>query len=395
MKKFNRSRTLINTLLFATSALAITLSQSSLAYVYSCNDADTECVINYNRNAISENAGIKKYNLVRVVMPGKVTPSIGSIKSSANWLANFYKTASHGQLRLQRNKVVTKEVAVGSCKQAKNEANTVDDSGVLFTIRVFPKGLCGSSNAGNGNANLVGTLKRDFAHEVGHLLGLKHGNRLNQSTGKVEGYRDPSTFMGRYPSNNYSTPQLHWLGWTKKSDVVQLDSNILNSGGTLEVQLRPVDKNQNSNSDTPIAYVYDLPNNNRLFISIPKSRQDNTNGIKGGQVFFYKAPKCKGCRGMAMGDTVIATIGDPTSIRDHRVEGLIITPVAYESQKVRFNKRSIDKFDSVTLRISKSMESGDFVTERAKIIGEEQIGLETEDDHINDYIANGEILGSE
>lgn len=395
MKNPVRSRFLLNTLFCAASALAITLPKSSLAYVYSCNDSNTDCVINYNKNAISENAGIQKYNLVRVVMPGKVTPEIGRIKSSANWLSNFYKTASHGQLNLRRNKVVTKEVSVGSCKQAKQEANSVDNSGVLFTIRVFPKGLCRSSNAGRGNANLVGTLKRDFAHEVGHLLGLKHGNRLNHSTGKVESYRDPSTFMGRYPSNNYSTPQLHWLGWTKKSDVVQLDTDILNSGGTLEVQLRPVDKNQKSNSDIPLAYVYDLPNNNRLFISIPKSKKDNTNAIKGGQVYFYKAPKCKSCRGMAMGDTVIATIGDPTNSRDYNVGGLIINPVAYDSQKVRFNGRSIDKFDTVTLRISKAPEYENIIAEIAESFDEEQSVSETVGEHIHDITADDEFKETE
>ncbi len=310
-------------------------------------------MVNYNKKAIKEGAAAQKYNLVRVVMPGKTTPSMGNIKSSGRWLADFLKNASQGQLRVNRNRAITKEVAPGSCKDAKAEANTIDDAGVLFTVRVFPKGLCGSSNAGRGNANLVGTLKRDFAHEVGHLLGLKHGNKLNRKTGKVEGYKDPSTFMGRYSSQNYSIPQLHWLGWTKKADVVQLDSELLESGGVVEVQLRPIDKNVKNDGDIPLAYVYDLPNNQRLFISIPKSVKTKGNGVQGGQIFFYKAPKCQRCKGMAMGNTVIARIFDPTQNKQYKVAGLVIQPTSYESDEIRVNKGSAEKFKSVTLHISK------------------------------------------
>ncbi len=332
-------------------------SRNSFAYVYSCGDSDTDCVVNYNKKAIKEDAANQKYNLVRIVMPGKTTPSMGNIKSSGRWLANFLNTASQGQLRVNRNRTITKEVALGSCKDAKAEANTIDDTGVLFTVRVFPKGLCRSSNAGKGNANLVGTLKRDFAHEVGHLLGLKHGNKLNRKTGKVEGYKDPSTLMGRYSSQNYSIPQLHWLGWTKKEDVVQLDSDALDSGGVVEVQLRPIDKNVKNSSDIPLAYVYDLPNNQRLFISIPKSVKTSGNGVQGGQVFFYKAPKCQRCKGMAMGDTVIARIFNPTINKQYKVAGLVIEPVSYDSDDVSVNNRSAEKFKSVTLHISKDNEA--------------------------------------
>ncbi len=327
------------------------------AYVYTCGENEPECVKNYNRNVISNGDVAKKYNVVRVVMPGKTTPSMANIKSNASWLGNFFRTSSQGQLRVKLGKAITKEVPVGSCKKAKAQANANDRSKSLYTIRVFPKGLCGSSNAGGGNANLKSTLKRNFAHEVGHLLGLAHGNRVNRKTGKVEAYKDASTFMGRFPSSNYSIPQLHWLGWTQKEDIVQLDSSVLDSGGSLDVKLRPIDKNERSNSDSPIAYVYDLPNNNRLFISIPKSLKTATNGVQGGQVFFYKSPKCQKCRGMAMGDTVIQRIFNPKTSKDYKVADLMVNPVSYESETVRVNGRSVEKFTSITLRIRKSFET--------------------------------------
>ncbi|HTN32467.1 MAG TPA: hypothetical protein VL091_00515, partial [Marinobacter sp.] len=126
----------LKTLLLSAVILISAASQFAYSYVYKCDAGDTSCVTNYNKNAIEENQAVQKYNLVRIVMPGRTTPEMARIKSSARWLGNFYNTASQGQLRLRLNKAVTKEVEEGTCKQAKNEANTVDSSGTLFSIRV-------------------------------------------------------------------------------------------------------------------------------------------------------------------------------------------------------------------------------------------------------------------
>ena len=145
------------------------------AYVYTCGENEPECVKNYNKHVISNGGVAKKYNVVRVVMPGKSTPSMSNIKSNARWLGTFFNKSSQGQLQVKLGKAITKEVSVGSCKKAKAQANANNRSESLYTIRVFPKGLCGSSNAGRGNANLKSTLKRNFAHEVGPAsLGLSH-----------------------------------------------------------------------------------------------------------------------------------------------------------------------------------------------------------------------------
>lgn len=355
--KKESSITKLNTLLGIAALMMGLHAPLANAYEYTCGKNEPECVKNYNKNVISNGEAARKYNVVRVVMPGRSTPSMANIKSNARWLSNFLNTSSRGQLRVKLDKAITKKVSKGSCNQAKAQAKSIANSGALYTIRVFPKGLCGSSNAGGGVANLTSTLKRNFAHEVGHLLGLAHGNRLNRKTGKVDAYKDASTFMGRFPSSNYSIPQLHWLGWTEKKDIVQLDSGVLDSGGSLEVTLRPIDKNMKSNRDNPIAYVYDLPNNSRLFISIPKSLKTATSGVQGGQVFFYKSPKCQKCRGMAMGDTVIQRIVNPKTSKDYRVADLIVNPVSYESEAGRVNGRNVEKFKSITLRISKSFEA--------------------------------------
>jgi len=355
----NKSTPKLNKLIFAAALTLGVYAPVSNAYEYTCGSDEYKCVQNYNKKIISNGGDPKKYNLVRVTMDGKTTPTGGKIRSNANWLANFIKTASQGQLTIKSNgAVVNKKIPAGSnCSYAKSKNTRIPDNGALFTIRQVPQGMCGSSNAGRKYANLKSTLKRDYAHEVGHLLGLKHGNNLNKETETVEYYRDSSTFMGKFPSMNYSAPQLHWLGWTQKKDIVQLNSDVLDTGGTQEITLRPIDLNAKSDSDTPISYVYDLPNEKRLFISLPKSVKTSNKGYQGGTIFFYEAPKCIDCRGMSMSDTVVHRL-DVTNInKEHKVMGLIISSISFESETIRVNGKNAEKFGSVTLRVRKSFDT--------------------------------------
>ncbi|CBL46470.1 Hypothetical protein HDN1F_28870 [gamma proteobacterium HdN1] len=355
----------LKALFLATSALTVLHPQTSHAYVYTCEPGETRCVPNYNKNAITENAGIKTYDLVRITMTGGVTKELGNIKSSAKWLDDFFLTASRGQLRTKLNKTHTIAFDPMSCKEVKAALPNFKDQ--FYTIRVFPyvtkivkergeripvlKPLCGSSNAGGGNANLVGTLKRDFAHEVGHLLGLKHGDS-REANGSIKSYGDGTTIMGRSGSYNYSIPQLHWLGWTQKNDIVQLDEKALRNGGTVEVTLRPTDKNTVKDSNIPMSYVYDLSPDKRLFIGIPQSIASGRKGaIPAGRIAFYTAPKCKQCRGMAMSDTLIGSIFNTKISKEYQIEGLVINPIRYESQKLRANGTGGERITSVTLQI--------------------------------------------
>ncbi len=358
---------LIQSTLLAACALFTLPTNTAHAYVYTCEKTEPGCVTNYNKNPIKEDEAVKTYNLVRVVMPEGQTRDLGDIKSSGRWLENFFQTASRGQLRVNLNAAKEIELEQMPCKEAKQALPDFPEQ--FYTIRVFPwveknvrvdgkrvtqlRPLCGSSNAGNGNANLVGVLKRDFAHEVGHLLGLKHGHRLEKN-GSVLEYGDNTTIMGDSGSYNYSVPQLHWLGWTQKNDIVQLDEATLNNGGSLEVTLRPTDMNTVSNSPVPMAYVHDLPNDRRLFISIPRS-DESGHGVPAGRIAFYTAPKCKQCRGMAMDDTLIDSIYNPKISKDYEVSGLVINPVRFESRQVRENGKNGERITSVTLRISKAV----------------------------------------
>lgn len=330
------------------------LTQPAQAYRYQCSEYDTECVKNYNAQAQREGE-VKNIDLVRVVHPNRQSHSMGAVKSKARQLINFYEAASQGQLQLKIGSTSTVEVNTGNCRKAKNQAIKPNKSDTLATIYVMPKGLCKSSNAGNKRAFLNDNLFRSYAHEVGHIMGLAHSNRLNHKNGKVDHYGDASSYMGRMPATNYSIPQLHWLGWTDKRDVRRIDSQYLDQGGYVEVTIRPVDRNADRNSDIPLSYVYELPNNQRLFIAIPKSTSTNVNRIKGGEVFFYKARECKGCRGISMNSLQIKRIGNPRQVKDYRVADLVVTPVSYESERIkRKGGGFIEKFRSVTLKIRKA-----------------------------------------
>lgn len=78
-----------------------------------------------------------------------------------------------------------------------------------------------SSHAGRGVAHLRGTLIRDGAHEVGHLLGLGHAGAYGFDNGKwvLEPYGDGQSVMGKFPSGFLTAPQYYYLGWLPKEEV--------------------------------------------------------------------------------------------------------------------------------------------------------------------------------
>ena len=313
-----------------------------------CEDSDPKCVKSYNRFAKSQSLGTHNIRVVRVTMPNHSTTSMSSIKSNVKELINSYRVASRGRFNLILTDTITKEVEKGNCSQAKNKAMLGSPADILVTIYVLPKGVCDYSNAGGKNAYVNDDLIRTYAHEVGHLLGLAHGNRIEGKTGKFEEYGDASTFMGSMPAKNYSIPQLHWLGWTNANEIVRINSEI-ETGRSIEVRLRPIDANAQSDNDLPLSYVYEVNNDTRLFIAIPKSTSGG-NKIDGGEIFVYRAKKCVGCKGMAMGSLQVGRIFTPKNSKDYNIEGLIINPISYKSEKIKGD----EKFREITLRISKS-----------------------------------------
>ena len=88
-------------------------------------------------------------------------------------------------------------------------------------------------------------------------------------------------------------------------------------------------------------------------LSIPKSHTTNVNKVNGGEIFVYRAPVCKGCRGMAMGSTVFKRI-NPKSVQEQEVFGVRIQPVTYDSNFITVSGQRIENFKSVTIKISKA-----------------------------------------
>lgn len=310
-------------------------------------------VKNFNNN-LRRISGVKKVNIVRVTMPGRKTPTLGQIRNSVNKLNRLYRTASRGRLSLEIGSVQTKEVARAGCRTAKNHAmRGTGGGGALVTIYMMPSGVCGFSNAGNGKVFLKGNLFRNFAHEVGHVLGLGHSNR-NMAGTPFAGYKDPSSYMGSYPAYTYAISQLHWLGWTAPHEVVRINDD-LDKQGYIDVPLRPINGNAASDSRVPIAYVYDMPDSDsRLFISIPRGMGSNMNSIKAGEIFVHRAKTGRGCRGICMNSALFARIAKPFHSRDVEIKRtpLIINPIAFQAEKVRVKGKQENRFTEVTLRIS-------------------------------------------
>lgn len=312
-------------------------SPFALASKYECRSDEPQCVTNFNNNlAITRQGEAKSIKIFRIVTKAK-SSDMNELVNNTQHLMRFFRTASRGQFDTE---IIGKETIVvdgGSCQEIQNQALRKAKDSAFFNIFALPGAECKGSHAGSGNVWLDGGgLFRTYPHEAGHVLGLGHGNK---NIAKFDDYADPSTYMGEMPSLNYNAPQLFWLGWTDKSDVVKINAP-LDQGGEIEVKLRAV--NVNSKGDEanipPLAYVYengpvsskDAP---RLFIALPRSSQ----GGYGREIFVYRANCTKGC-----GTTMSGKV-DFKDREGKEIDGLHITPVDHN-----------ENFTEATLRIRKA-----------------------------------------
>ncbi|MFY2561284.1 hypothetical protein ACN469_27030 [Corallococcus terminator] len=318
-------------------------------YRYVCTSAEPMCVRNYNSrlNALNQTQTVR---IARVTRAGTTTPTMAAIQRKITELDAFFAVASRNQLRLDLIRSQNVEVTSSDCEAAKGQAVKQFGTTSFLTVYVMPTGMCSVSRGSASKIYLNDNLLRTHAHETGHILGLAHGNVRDPATGKVTQYGDASTFMGKYSSDNYNLPQLHWLGWTKKEELVLINPAI-DSVGSIEVTLRPFGNNADSTSPLPLGAVWDIPDSeSRLFFAVPKPRLNETNDIGGGAVFVHRAPKCDGCVSIDMGTLQVARFG-PRATAEYSANGLRFKPVGFTSRFVQVNGKSVEEFTSVTLRI--------------------------------------------
>lgn len=319
------------------AAIFAVASPNVIASNYSCKSNEPECVTNFNNDlAITPEGRPKTINIFRVVSNKGNAADMKELVNNTQHLIRFFKTVSRGQFDAKIVSTETVDVDGGSCQEVQNQALRKAKDNAYFNIFAIPVAKCKGAHAGSNNVWLDGGgLFRTYPHESGHILGLGHGNT---NIRKFDEYADPSTFMGSMPSLNYNAPQLFWLGWTDKSDVVKINQRV-DSGGEIEVKLRPVNMNikTSDTSSAPIAYVYDVGEVSakdapRLFISMPRASQ----GGYGREIFVYRANCTKGC-----GTTVSGRI-TMKETEGKEVDGLHITPVDHT-----------ENFSEITLRIRK------------------------------------------
>jgi hypothetical protein len=313
------------------------LSHSALAYKYECKSTEPNCVTNFNHNlAITPEGRPKSIKIFRVVTKAK-SADMREIENNTQHLIRFFRSTSHGQFDAEVISKETIEVEGGSCQTIQNQALRKAKDSAYFNIFALPGSECNGSHAGSGNIWLDGGgLFRTYAHESGHIMGLGHGNK---NFGHFDDYADPSTYMGETAAISYNAPQLFWLGWTKKTDVVRINDD-LDQLGEIVVKLRAVNvnaKNDDPNA-APLAYVYDQgPVSSldapRLFIAMPRSSQ----GGYGREIFVYRANCTKGCGTTWSGKI---TMKDKEGVE---VDGLMITPVEFN-----------ENFTEVTIKIKKA-----------------------------------------
>lgn len=159
------------------------------------------------------------------------------VGSAARALATNYSRLSNGQLIF---KPTTRVAKVGLAYNRKNVNNAVNKARSIvnggtpkkFDRYVIVTGGLGTSHAGGNSCVLRGTLKRDWWHEMGHVLpnadkqrALGHAGKYVTKNGKtkLDAYGDGSSFMGRFSTNNINPPQRYHLGWAGDNKTAQYD----------------------------------------------------------------------------------------------------------------------------------------------------------------------------
>ena len=189
-------------------------AQRPVPYGYVCAADEPTCVKNFNvrLNQINATHTVK---VIRVVLDGRVTPTVSEIRGDLRAMYDFFDVASHHQVGMRFYPDQTVRVTGPSCAKAKSQAIKGSSENAFLNVFMMPRGLCNDSHGSGHRVTLIGRLQRDYAHEAGHVLGLGHGNKVD-ANGVFDSSGDPRTFMGTLPSDNYNLPQLHWLGWTRK-----------------------------------------------------------------------------------------------------------------------------------------------------------------------------------
>lgn len=157
-------------------------------------------------------------------------PSLSSVSSTGKSAANIYKNLSSGYVTFN---VMPKVVAVNYTHTAKNipaaEAEAKRKINAPATKRniyaMVNNHAKSVSNAGGDTAHLLGTLTRDWLHEIGHLrpFRLGHSGKYDEK-GKLKAYDDGTSFMSRFSSNVLTASQLYFLGWLPEKKVAQFDA---------------------------------------------------------------------------------------------------------------------------------------------------------------------------
>jgi len=163
-------------------------------------------------------------------------PSLGSVKSMGNYIAEKCNELSHGAMRMKpypRTIKVNLPCKPKSLSTAERTAKRIADANggdkrKLYAI--INSGAINHSHAAGKTAHLLSGLKTTSLHETLHLVGCQHANRIaiateakNKGKREFQSSRDGTSVMSIYSSDKLTSSQFYDRGWYEEHQVAQHD----------------------------------------------------------------------------------------------------------------------------------------------------------------------------
>lgn len=192
---------------------------------------------------------------------------------------------------------------------------------------------CGQATLGGNKSVAYGPSCRldTTIHEIGHNLGLMHGNLRDPLTGEDNEYNDVTTIMGSHANRaGFNAPNMIKLGLVDQEEILTVTEST-------QVNVIPLELPKAARRKKEWAYVRIIKDNKPYFISIRKGRGAQNILRKDWEQRLYIYEASNGANGILGNATFRTGIVLPDESNDVAIPGVVIEYLEYKDEVARVN----------------------------------------------------------